>query len=130
LARSDAQHKVVFGHHPFRSNGPHGNAGAYEGWSYIPWLSGASLERLFTATLCDQADVYLSGHDHNLQWTTACAVELVVSGSGAKTRPIVDRGNPMHFAEAAPGFVWLELSESAQIAFYDQEAGLRFQGQL
>ncbi len=106
--------RIVLGHHPFRSDGTHGNAGAYEGWRGLPYLSGRALEALFTETLCPHADVYLSGHDHNLQLIEHCDVQLVVSGAGASTTPIVDRGNDPSFAAAEAGFVWLSLGDDGQ----------------
>jgi predicted phosphodiesterase len=101
--------RVVLGHHPFRSDGPHGNAGAYEGWRGLPWLSGRALETMFDATLCPHADLYLAGHDHNLQLLDHCGVALVVSGSGAAVTEVVDRGNDPAWAAAVGGFVWVEL---------------------
>jgi tartrate-resistant acid phosphatase type 5 len=121
--------KVVFGHHPIFSNGQHGNAGEYEGLSFIPWSSGMALDRFFQQSVCGEADLYLSGHDHNLQWISACGTELIVSGAGAKTTPIVDRENKPNFSAAQPGFVWVSLdSETMTIAFYDESGKLLHQG--
>ncbi len=117
--------RVVLGHHPFRSDGPHGNAGAYEGWRFVPWMSGGSLERLFEDGLCGRADLYLSGHDHSRQLIDHCGATLVVSGAGASTTEIVDRGNAPAFAEATPGLVWIELGiEQATVAFHDQDGAV------
>lgn len=106
--------RVVMGHHPFRSNGPHGNAGAYEGWRGLPWLSGRALESLYTSTLCPDADLFLAGHDHNLQILDHCGVQLVVSGAGGAVREVVDRGNDAAFTAAAAGFVWLSLHDDGR----------------
>jgi len=113
--------RVVAGHHPFRSDGPHGNAGSYEGWSGIPFLSGRTLVPLFEQGLCPHADVYLAGHDHSLQLLEHCGVQLLVVGAGAGTTPIVDRGNDPAFAMAEAGFAWLELhADGTGVAvFYD-----------
>ena len=122
LDESDAPWKVVLGHHPFRSDGEHGNAGAYEGWTGVPIASGAALRRLFEGALCDRADLYLAGHDHNRQLLAACGVDLIVSGAGSSTTPIVDRGNHPSFASAEPGFVWLELGEGeGRVVFLDAD---------
>lgn len=111
---------VVLGHHPFRSDGRHGNAGAYDGWRHVPWVSGGSLKRLFDDGLCDRADLYLSGHDHNRQLIEHCGVDLIVSGAGASTTELVDRGNDPLFAAATPGLVWLELGpDAATVRFHD-----------
>jgi len=122
LDESEAPWKVVLGHHPFRSDGEHGNAGWYEGWSGVPIASGAGLLRLFEGALCDRADLYLAGHDHNRQLLAQCGVDLIVSGAGSSTTPIVDRGNDPRFASAEPGFVWLELRETeGRIVFLDAD---------
>ena len=116
--------RIVAGHHTFRSDGLHGNAGTYEGWSHVPWLSGRSLARLFDGRLCPDADLYLAGHDHNLQLLHHCGVQLVVSGAGASARPILDRGNDPVLAEATPGFAWIELRHegTGEVHFFDADA--------
>jgi hypothetical protein len=122
LDESDAPWKVVLGHHPYLSNGDHGNAGSYEGWSGVPIMSGAGLLRLFEGALCGRADLYLAGHDHNRQLLEACGVDLVVSGGGSATTPLVDRGNQPRFASAEPGFAWLELgADTGRIVFMDAD---------
>lgn len=122
LADTHAPWTVVAGHHPLRSNGRHGNAGAYEGWSHVPWLSGAAIERLL-APLCDRVDLYLSGHDHSRQLLQHCGVDLIVSGAGASTTPILDRGNAPRFARDTLGLVWLELTDTDGTAtFIDADA--------
>jgi predicted phosphodiesterase len=125
LDGSSARWKVVLGHHPYRSNGLHGNAGSYEGWSYVPWLSGETLRSMFDEGLCGRADLYLSGHDHNRQLLDRCGVTLVVSGAAAETRGIVDRGNEPAFASDRPGVVWVELGpERGTVAFVDADGAV------
>ncbi|MBX2803074.1 MAG: metallophosphoesterase [Myxococcales bacterium] len=109
LDSSDAPVRVVAGHHPWRSNGPHGNAGSYEGWSILPYASGRGVARLLQP-LCNQVQLYLSGHDHTRQLLDHCGVQLVVSGAGASVTRLVDRGNEPRFASATLGFAWLALS--------------------
>lgn len=121
---SGARWTVAFGHHPFRSNGRHGNAGAYEGWVNLPFASGRALEELFRAGLCERADLYLSGHDHSLQLLEHCGVTLVVSGAGATARPLVGRGNPTHYQRATHGFAWIELAEVGRVLFFDEDGAL------
>ena len=117
---TDTDWNVVFGHHPFRSNAEHGNAGAYEGWVNLPFASGSSLGQLFERGLCPKTDVYLSGHDHNLQLLERCGVNLIVSGAGATARPVVDRGNRTRFERATHGFVWVELGAVGRVLFFDE----------
>jgi hypothetical protein len=119
LAASDAPWKVVAGHHPLRSDGPHGNAGAYEGWPYLPWLSGRSVAAFLDAAVCGRADLYLAGHDHTRQLLEACGVQLVVAGTGASGTRIVDRGNHPVFADVALGFALFTLDAAGgEVAFY------------
>lgn len=129
LDASDARWRVVFGHHPIRSNGKHGNAGTYEGLPAVPYVSGLGLARFFDASVCGRADLYLSGHEHNRQWMSHCGVELIVSGAGAKAKPLLDRGNRPRFASEAIGLVWVELaSDQMRVAFYDQDGQLEYEG--
>lgn len=124
LDGSGARWKVVFGHHPYRSDGPHGNAGAYEGWVNLPFASGNALRDLFERGLCPAADLYLAGHDHNLQLLERCDVTLVVSGSGSTARAIVPRGNRPSFSRSRTGFAWVELGRSGRVAFYGEDGSL------
>lgn len=128
LAGTDARWKVVFGHHPYVSNGQHGNAGTYEGAPGVPYTSGAAVRDFFAGHVCGRADLYLSGHEHNLQWLEACGTDFVISGAGAKTTPLVDRGNTPRFALSEEGFAWIELgADQMRVAFYDERGELRFE---
>lgn len=118
LARSldedpqDAVWDVVFGHHPYRSDGRHGDAGAYEGLPWLPLVNGAGVAEWFESSVCGRADLYLSGHDHNLQWQPPeCGVELVVSGAGAKVTALErrDGDRALFSTDQTAGFVWVEL---------------------
>lgn len=88
LAASSATWKIAVGHHPYRSNGPHGNAGTYDG-VLIPPVNGAGVKEFMEQIVCGNADLYISAHDHSLQWLVPdCAgTELIVSGSGASPPP-------------------------------------------
>lgn len=122
IEESTATWNVVFGHHPYRSDGPHGNAGTYDGTAFVPWVSGRGLRSLFDEELCGRADLYLAGHEHSRQLIEACGVNLVVSGAGASATEIIDRGNNPLFAEATPGSAWVELGpESGRIVFVDAD---------
>ena len=122
-AAEGALWRVAYGHHPYKSNGPHGNAGAYEGQDWAPVVNGAGVQALVEGQLCGEVDLYLAGHDHSRQWLApSCGVALAVSGAGAKTTGFVDRGHPSSFAASTPGFVWVELDGPRMTArFYDKE---------
>ena len=106
LETSQAQWKIVFGHHPIYSNGAHGNT---------PALISKVLP-----TLCGRADFYFSGHDHDLQVLNAeCGLKLIVSGAGAKTRPTAS-GSRSEFSAEALGFAHMTVDgNSAQLKMID-----------
>ena len=122
--------RVVIGHHPLRSTGPHGDAGTYEGWPWVPWLSGRAVEAALTDGLCGAADLYLAGHDHSRQWLEACGVQLVVSGAGASTTKLEDRGHAPRFASPTPGLAWVRLGHDLTIAFHDADGQLEHEGHV
>ena len=115
LSESTADYKVVFGHHTFRSQGQHGNAGAYQGLGLLPVVRGKPLERLFNSTVCGHADLLLTGHDHNLQLLRHCGVVVVVSGAGASARALVDQGNTPIAGYDQTGFVWVQLAPHTMV---------------
>jgi len=129
---------IAFGHHPYISNGQHGNAGEYEGlpagfdtWIYnVP--RGEYVRRFVEDTMCDgQIDVYFAGHDHNRQWlgpASGCSTEFVVSGAGAKVTDFRHEENDTLFEDdQTEGFLWVEIIDNTLTAyFYDKngnEAG-------
>lgn len=119
LAQSTAQWKIALGHHPYRSNGSHGNAGAYDGTAGVPIISGDGVKAFTEDVVCGRADLLLSGHDHNLQWLrpdgTCEGTELIVSGAGATPRllrsPASANYNETYFQAAQLGFVYVVVTE-------------------
>jgi len=98
ISNSTGEFKVAFGHHPYVSNGKHGNAGMYD---QVPYIGPSTLIRKVTGKIfkdwfeehvCGKVDVYFSGHDHNMQGlppVANCGKTLfVVSGAGAKANAI------------------------------------------
>lgn len=124
LAASTATWKIAFGHHPYLSNGEHGNAGAYENLEGIPlpFVTGDSVKEFVEEGICGQVDVYICGHDHTIQWLQAtCGTEFIVSGAGSKANSI-EGNNPEHYQVAeTEGFLWVELSDNSFTGvFYDK----------
>jgi tartrate-resistant acid phosphatase type 5 len=120
LSEARAPWKIAYGHHPYLSNGKHGNAGRYEG---LPeWLpgSGTNMRDFVETVLCGRVDVYLCGHDHNLQdLGEACGTQFLVSGAGAKTTPL-EGDNPTAFEAETPGFVLVEArADTLDLTFFD-----------
>jgi tartrate-resistant acid phosphatase type 5 len=132
LAAADAPWVVTLGHHTWRSVGPHGNAGAYDGWPAVPWLSGAALSRTFDGTLCGRADLHLAGHDHSLQLLEGpCGETLVVSGAaGGATRVRATdptgatRASAVRWAAATSGLAWISLGDTGEVRFVDADGAL------
>ena len=125
LAAAERRWRVVLGHHTWRSDGPHGNAGAYEGFPGIPWSSGAAVSRLLDGVVCGNADLYVGGHDHSLQLLDApCGGHIVVSGAAARGTTLPGRGNAPHFATTVPGFAWIELGDRGRVVFFDQDGAV------
>jgi len=125
LAGSNAKWKIVVAHHPYVSNGQHGNAGNYEGCSYsfCKVFNGYKIKQLVDTTVCGKADFYFSGHDHNMQWLKPrCGTNFVVSGAGAKTTALVHRdNNPVYWeSDSQAGFMWVEIDGPTMTGvFYD-----------
>jgi tartrate-resistant acid phosphatase type 5 len=131
LTSSEAGWNIAFGHHTLRSNGSHGNAGEYENIRDPELLTaGVHVLEFFENTVCGKADLYMSGHDHNLQWVGPyCGTEIIVSGAGSKLRGIQDRQNDALFEyEDERGFAWFEIVDDTLFgAFYDIHGNLLYE---
>lgn len=124
LAASKATWKIAFGHHPYISNGDHGNAGAYENLENIPlpFVTGDNVKDFMEDAICSKVDVYICGHDHNLQWLEGkCGTEFIVSGGGSKSEGLPG-DNPAYFAKPeVEGFLWVEIQDDSFTGiFYDK----------
>ncbi|MFT4626121.1 MAG: tartrate-resistant acid phosphatase type 5 [Myxococcota bacterium] len=85
LITSELPWTIVVGHHPWRSNGHHGDVGHYRDQG-LPLWRGRALRRLFDEEVRGQAPLYLSGHDHNTQvHLDPDGTASVVVGAGGKT---------------------------------------------
>ena len=75
LASSNAKWKIVAGHHPVYSGGEHGN-------------TDELIEKLRTLLEKYGVDMYLAGHDHDIQYLKkeGGSVNYFVSGAGSKLR--------------------------------------------
>ncbi|MFO0665729.1 MAG: metallophosphoesterase [Polyangiaceae bacterium] len=108
LDKSTAKWKVAFGHHPYLSNGPHGNAGHYNG---VPFF-GNPVKHFLEDEVCGKVDFYFAGHDHSLQLLEGgCkTTKLFVSGTGASPTSITNK-NPTFYQSAELGFLYGVLRE-------------------
>jgi len=92
LDSSGAAWKLVYGHHPIHSGGTHGDS---------PFL----IEHLKPILLKHDVDVYVSGHDHNLQLLKPTGnLHYVVSGAGGKDIYSINWDERMIFGHAGHGF--------------------------
>ncbi len=130
LAGSNAQWKIAYGHHPYLSNGMHGNAGNYEGIKPIDLFtrrfSGENYRRWLEKNICGKVDLFVAGHDHDLQLLHSipeCGNTIfMISGAGAKTRQLEGDAtrNPFIYQQGnVLGFVIAEIQgNSITITFY------------
>ncbi len=105
--------RIAFGHHPYLSNGPHGNAGRYDN-VVIEGLvgSGTGLKDFFEEYVLGHFDVYLCGHDHSIQdLGTVQGTELLVSGGGSSHTDL-DGDNETFFQADRMGFLLVEATEA------------------
>jgi tartrate-resistant acid phosphatase type 5 len=112
IGASSATWKIAMGHHPYLSNGPHGNAGNYDGLpSFTPIAAGTGVKDFMDDTICGKVDLYLAGHDHSRQWLedTCKGTELIISGAGASVTELKG-SNPVHFQNLELGFVYIVIS--------------------
>lgn len=127
IAASKAEWKIAVGHHPYKSNGPHGNAGNYDGIP-IPPVNGKAVKSFLEDTVCGKVDVYFSGHDHSQQWLNeSCnGTELAVSGAGAKTTEL--KGNNASLFESLElGFLYVVIDGKKLTAeFVDENGKIEF----
>lgn len=144
LRASGAEWIVVSGHHPYRSNGRHGNAGAYEGIEVagvlipnpVPLLNGNNVRSFFDSVVCGTADVVFAGHDHNRQWldepTELCGAELIVSGAGAKTTSFESSTNDLLYGDdTTPGFMYVVISGDRMTGrFVDRTGAVNFEHEV
>lgn len=104
---------LVMGHHPYVSNGKHGNAGSYDGVSFFGPVSGSDLKKFLDRHVCGKAVMYLSGHDHNLQILDArqrgCDMIQVVSGAGSSVEEWREK-NRLHFGALELGYFKMDVS--------------------
>ena len=112
LATSTRPWKIAFGHHPYRSNGPHGNAGMYDRVFADPLTNGTAVKSYLEKGVCGKADLYLAGHDHDRQWLTETCngTELAVSGAGSSVTQIIGT-NPTRYQAETLGFLYVVVDQ-------------------
>ena len=126
IAASTAEWKIALGHHPYKSNGPHGNAGNYDARAGIslPIVNGKTVKEYLDDTICGKVDLYLCGHDHSRQWLNeSCkGTELAVSGAGAKATELPGK-NATLFQSLELGFLYIVIEGKKLTAEFIDENG-------
>lgn len=116
----------VIGHHPYRSNGDHGNAGDFDPELPVnPWGKGKDFKDFLEKNFCGKTDIFFAGHVHSRQWLKSekdpCEkTELVINGASAKTESIP--GNqPTYFQKDTLGFIYVAIQgKTLTLTFYNQ----------
>ncbi|MGH8530107.1 MAG: metallophosphoesterase [Nevskiales bacterium] len=135
LKASRARWKIALAHHPYISNGLHGNAGSYDGTNPLLPIttSGKPWKDLLEATVCAEGvDLFLQGHDHDLEWlkpVSSCGkTHFIVSGAAEGPRPFGDAArNPSYWqVDNTLGFFWFKLDgDRFTAAAYTLDASMK-----
>lgn len=121
LAKSTAAWKIVVGHHPVFSGGRHKNTKALV----------ELLQPLFER---HGVQVYLNGHNHNLEHVLVGNTNYLTSGAGAKPRAAAEvdgtrfvKGNCLGFmtARLTPAAMDIEFQDENGISLYRARIGIR-----
>jgi len=125
LLGSQGQWKIAFAHHPYISNGRHGNAGQYDRVHILPdnyflkRIAGGYYKEFVEQYLCNKVDIIIAGHDHNLQLlepNSRCTkTHFIVSGAGAKTTALGPTYNKAYWQTQSLGFFWLSATSDTII---------------
>lgn len=126
IAASTAEWKIALGHHPYKSNGSHGNAGEYDAilGIPIPLVDGKNVKSFLEETICGKVDLYLAGHDHSRQWLneSCMGTELAVSGAGAKSTTLGGK-NASLFESLELGFLYIVIDDKTLTAEFVDDSG-------
>lgn len=121
LLDSQGAWKIAFSHHPYISNGTHGDAGNYDGVPALdPLLTarvvGKIYKNWFEDNICGKVDVFFAGHDHDLQMLHSipeCGKTVfVISGAAAKSRELKDENRNIAYWQKGKqtGFFLTEIT--------------------
>jgi hypothetical protein len=123
---SKASWKIAFAHHPYVSNFDTAKPGQ------AATASGAYWKDLLDKGVCAQhVDLYLSGHDHDLEWLKPVAdcghTQFIVSGAGSpdEVRPFGANSHDATYwhVDQTAGFFWVKLEDGRMtVAAYTLDA--------
>jgi hypothetical protein len=100
LGRSKARWKVVYGHHPIRSGGV--------------YVNDSALQERLMPILRDRADLYICGHEHDLEHLAPeGGVHFVVAGGGGAGTYPIKPGPRSLFVSSQNGFAVIEADRKS-----------------
>jgi tartrate-resistant acid phosphatase type 5 len=114
LGTSTADWRVVIGHHTIVSGGVHGDSAVLQ-------------VRLAPLLRDGRVDIYICGHDHDLQALQLANGPLViVCGSGSRVRRVGHTDDSL-YSESAPGFVRVRIDRERLCASLISPEGVRYE---
>lgn len=120
LSGSDAAWKIVVGHHPIYV----GSIRYSDNMRLVD-----SLVPIFERT---GVQMYLAGHDHNLQHhrPDGSPIDYFVSGAGSLTREVVETPNTL-FALRIPGFMAISMTANrSEVQAYDEDGRVVYRAEV
>ena len=141
IKKAQGKTTIVAMHHPMFTNGPHGGQYSFAQHMFpLPVLgtlknvirktSGVTntdlqnkrynefKKRIVTLSQENEKVIFVSGHEHSLQYLVQDNLPQIVSGAGSKTNPTRNTGGGQ-FSYGAPGYARLDI-------FYDGSSYVRF----
>jgi tartrate-resistant acid phosphatase type 5 len=117
LRRSTAPWKIVVGHHPIYSGG-HGD-------------SAELVDQIAPLLEAHGVQVYINGHDHDLQHIRRGRVDYVCAGAGADSAAHVTPVDGTRYCLSRPGFAMFRLDRQAlRLEFRDLTGRALYQARL
>lgn len=107
--------RILMGHHPMISSSAHGRS-----------YDGTFFSHTIRPRVCEIADLYLSGHSHQMEHlrVEGCETDFIVAGTGGGDIGSVKQDRPESlFLGQAFGFVVLEFTSSRMSATFIEESG-------
>ncbi len=145
IKKADGKTTLIALHHPMFTNGSHG--GQYSFTDHMKPLPGLGTlknvmrktggvstvdihnklysefrKRIITLSQQNDKSIFVSGHDHSLQYIVQDNIPQIISGSGSKVKPTRNIGDGK-FSYATPGYARLDVftDGSSHVRFYSAD---------
>ena len=132
--------RIVVGHHPFWSGGPHGNRAtvrAYQEEEGRPWVQTVkddipeAIVDMQTQVLPllrkHKVQLYLCGHDHHAEVVRDGGLVQVLTGNASEARRVLPQANSL-YAEQHLGFATIALGpQKALVRQRDEDGVVKFE---